>query len=128
MKPSVKKSGNGYVSYTLNVPSKIAKEIELNQNTELKVSLENNKIIYERENDNMITGAYAAADYVYLNNKGKRVCYHYESKKRVKGKVLDFIKNNKDIELINEFLKQFDLTLKINSTNRYSRRYIIDKQ
>ncbi len=64
--------------------------------------------------------AYYNYDYSYINHSNKHVCFNFESKKRVKMKVINFIKNHHQESDIIKFLKDYDLKLEvINSSKKY---------
>lgn len=72
-------------------------------------------------------GAYNCCDYYFINHNQKKVCFNFESKKRIKGKVIRFIKENHGSDLI-EYLNSLDLKLElINDSKRYLVYNIIDK-
>ena len=65
-----------------------------------------------------------AHDYFYRNHSGKYVCFSFESKRRIKTKVIEFLKYNHTCESkLNELLAdKFDLKLE---TIHTSRKYIM---
>ena len=65
-----------------------------------------------------------AHDFFYRNHSGKYVCFSFESKRRIKTKVIEFLKYNHTCESkLNEYLADnFDLKLK---TIHTSRKYIM---
>lgn len=76
----------------------------------------------------MIQPAYKFSDYHYTNHYLKIVTFKFNSKKRVKTKVLDFIKNNHQESEIIKYLKQYDLELcKLVTSKKYNHYLIIDK-
>ena len=75
----------------------------------------------------MINSAFNCCDYGYVNHFGKRVCFHFKSKKRVKTKVMNFLKTEHQEAKIKEYLKQLDLSLNVLAdSNRYKHYDIID--
>lgn len=70
--------------------------------------------------------AYGAHDFFYRNHSGKYVCFSYESKRRIKTKVIEFIKlNYKRLphnQINNLLADKFDLKLEKTHT---SRKYIM---
>lgn len=74
-----------------------------------------------------MNAAMYAYDYFYRNHSGKYVCFSFESKKRVKIKVLEFIKNEHRDTKIKEYLKQFDLKLVlVHKSRKYIQYFILD--
>lgn len=72
-------------------------------------------------------GARYFSDYYYVNHSRKCITFHFESKKRVKTKVLNFLKIEHQESKINEFLKQYDLKLEVfGKSKRYLHYKIID--
>lgn len=72
-------------------------------------------------------GAKYLFDYFYINSRGRNVCFKYHSEKRVKTKVLNFIKKEHEESKILAYLKSLDLKLVcINDSKRYKSYYIID--
>lgn len=72
--------------------------------------------------------AYNNYDYYYINHSNKYVCFNFESNKRVKTKVLKFIKQNHEEVKIIKFLEQYNLILeKINVSKKYIMYKIADK-
>ena len=73
--------------------------------------------------------AMSCNDYSYVNHLGKRVCFKYNFKKRVKTKVSDFLKQNHEEGKIIKFLNELELEL-INTanSNRYKHYEIIEKR
>ena len=71
-----------------------------------------------------MNAAMYAYDYFYRNHSGKYVCFSFESKRRIKTKVIEFLKYNHTCESkLNEYLADnFDLKLK---TIHTSRKYIM---
>lgn len=68
----------------------------------------------------MILGAYNFCDYYFKNHNNKIVCYNFKSQKRVKTKVINFIKKNHHESDIIKFLKNYDLKLeKISTSKKY---------
>lgn len=65
-----------------------------------------------------------AYDYFYRNHSGKYVCFSFESKRRIKTKVIEFLKYNHTCEAkLSEYLaSRFDLKLEKTHT---SRKYIM---
>ena len=65
-----------------------------------------------------------AHDYFYRNHSGKYVCFSFESKRRIKTKVIEFLKYNHTCEAkLSEYLaSRFDLKLEKTHT---SRKYIM---
>lgn len=73
-------------------------------------------------------GAYNCCDYYFINHNQKKVCFNFESKKRIKGKVIRFIKENHQGSDIIKYLNSLDLKLElINDSKRYLAYNIIDK-
>lgn len=73
-------------------------------------------------------GAYNCNDCYFINHNQKKVCFNFESKKRIKGKVLKFIKENHQESDIIKYLNSLDLKLEvINKSKRYLTYRIIDK-
>ena len=72
--------------------------------------------------------AYNCSDCYFINHNQKKVCFNFKSKKRIKGKVLKFIKENHQESDIIKYLNAFDLKLEIiNKSKRYLTYNIIDK-
>ncbi len=71
-----------------------------------------------------MNAAMYAYDYFYRNHSGKYVCFSFESKRRIKTKVIEFLKYNHTCEAkLSEYLAdKFDLNLKKTHT---SRKYIM---
>lgn len=68
----------------------------------------------------MILGVYNFYDYYFKNHNNKIVCYNFKSQKRVKTKVINFIKKNHHEGDIIKFLKNYDLKLeKISTSKKY---------
>lgn len=68
------------------------------------------------------------SDCYFINHNQKKVCFNFESKKRIKGKVLKFIKENHQESDIIKYLNSLDLKLEIiNKSKRYLTYNIIDK-
>lgn len=77
----------------------------------------------------MINKAYNNCFYSYFREKrGAIVCFHYESKKRHKVKVLKFLKNNHDWSQIEKYLNTLGLTCEFDTepTRNYCHNYIKD--
>lgn len=75
----------------------------------------------------MINSAFNCCDYGYVNHFGKRVCFHFNSKKRVKTKVMNFLKAEHQEAEIKKYLSQLDLSLNVLAdSNRYKHYDIID--
>lgn len=73
-------------------------------------------------------GAYNYNDCYFINHNQKKVCFNFESKKRIKGKVLKFIKENHQESDIIKYLNSLNLKLEtINKSKRYLTYRIIDK-
>ena len=70
--------------------------------------------------------AYGAHDYYYRNHSGKYVCFSFESKRRIKTKVIEYVKLNYKRLPINQFNNiledRFDLKLVL---THKSRKYIM---
>ena len=70
-----------------------------------------------------------AHDFFYRNHTGKYVCFSFESKRRIKTKVIEFLKYNHTCESkLNEYLAdKFDLKLeKIHTSRKYIMYDIVD--
>lgn len=70
-----------------------------------------------------------AHDFFYRNHSGKYVCFSFESKRRIKTKVIEFLKYNHTCESkLNELLAdKFDLKLeKIHTSRKYIMYDIVD--
>ena len=77
----------------------------------------------------MILSAGACADYSYYNHSNKIVTFNFKSNKRVKTKVLKFIKKEHQEGKINEYLNTLGLKLeKVLTTKKYIHYNIIDKE
>lgn len=75
----------------------------------------------------MIQPAYYDYDYFYKNHNGKIVCFSFDSKKRVKTKTINFIKENHLESDIIKYLKTYDLKLDIiNKSKKYLMYKIVD--
>lgn len=75
----------------------------------------------------MINKAFNYCDYGYVNHSGKMICFHYKSKKRVKTKVINFLKKEHQEANIIKFLKELELKLDNSvSSRRYKHYDIID--
>lgn len=73
--------------------------------------------------------AYNYNDYSYINHSNKIVCFNYNSKKRHKIKVINFIKNHHQESDIIKYLNELGLQLvNINKSNKYNMYEIIDKE
>lgn len=76
----------------------------------------------------MILSAGACADYSYYNHSNKTVTFNFKSNKKVKTKVLKFIKKEHQENKINEYLDTLGLTLeKVLTSKKYIHYIIIDK-
>lgn len=74
----------------------------------------------------MISKACCFVD-VYYIKKLRYYCFNYKSIKRHKIKVIKFIKNNNDINIIKEYLKNYNLDIKLISKSRRYKFYdVID--
>lgn len=76
-----------------------------------------------------MNAAMYAYDYFYRNHNGKYVCFNFESKRRIKTKVIEFLKYNHTCESkLNEYLAdKFDLKLeKIHTSRKYIMYDIVD--
>lgn len=77
----------------------------------------------------MILSAGACADYIYYNHSNKIVTFNFNSNKRVKTKVLKFIKKEHQEVKINEYLNTLGLKLeKVLTSKKYIHYNIIDKE
>lgn len=77
----------------------------------------------------MILSAGACADYSYYNHSNRVVTFNFKSKRRVKTKVLKFIKNEHQEGKINEYLNTLGLKLeKVLTSKKYVHYNIIDKE
>lgn len=77
----------------------------------------------------MILSAGACADYSYYNHSNKIVTFNFKSNKRVKTKVLNFIKKEHQEGKINEYLNTLGLKLeKVLISKKYVHYNIIDKE
>lgn len=77
----------------------------------------------------MILSAGACADYSYYNHSNKIVTFNFKSNKRVKTKVLNFIKKEHQEGKINEYLNTLGLKLeKVLTSKKYVHYNIIDKE
>lgn len=77
----------------------------------------------------MILSAGACADYSYYNHSNRVVTFNFKSKRRVKTKVLNFIKNEHQEGKINEYLNTLGLKLeKVLTSKKYVHYNIIDKE
>lgn len=77
----------------------------------------------------MILSAGACADYSYYNHSNKIVTFNFKSNKRVKTKVLQFIKKEHQETKINEYLNTLDLKLeKVLISKKYIHYNIVDKE
>lgn len=77
----------------------------------------------------MILSARDCADYSYYNHSNKIVTFNFKSNKRVKTKVLKFIKNEHQETKVNEYLNTLDLRLeKVLVSKKYIHYNIIDKE
>lgn len=65
------------------------------------------------------------SDFFYRNHYGKFVCYQFNFKKRVKGKVRDFLKSHPCEEELQFYLKDLGLKLDSKSTSRNYIKYDI---
>lgn len=75
----------------------------------------------------MISKAFNCCDYGYINHLGKMVCFHLKSTKRVKTKVLNFLKVEHQESKINQFLNELGLKLEGSIPSRRYKHYdIID--
>lgn len=75
----------------------------------------------------MINSAFSCCDYGYVNHFGKRVCFHFKSKKRVKTKVIKFLKIEHQEANIIKYLKELGLKLDGSVPSRRYKHYdIID--
>lgn len=77
----------------------------------------------------VILSAGACTDYSYYNHSNKIVTFNFRSKKRVKTKVLKFIKKEHQETKINEYLNNLGLKLeKVLISKKYVHYNIIDKE
>ena len=77
----------------------------------------------------MILSAGACADYSYYNHSNKIVTFNFKSEKRVKTKVLKFIKNEHQEGKINEYLSSLGLKLeKVLISKKYIHYNIINRE
>ena len=77
----------------------------------------------------MILSAGACADYSYYNHSNKIVTFNFKSNKRVKTRVLKFIKKEHQESKINEYLNNLGLKLeKALTSKKYVHYNIIDKE
>lgn len=77
----------------------------------------------------MILSAGACADYSYYNHSNKIVTFNFKSNKRVKTKVLNFIKKEHQENKINNYLNTLGLKLeKVLISKKYVHYNIIDKE
>lgn len=68
-------------------------------------------------------------DYAYINHSGKRVCFKYDFKKRVRTKVTNFLKENHEEAKIIKFLNDLGLELiNTSNSNRYKNYDIVEKR
>lgn len=76
----------------------------------------------------MINSAMSCSDYAYYNHYNKRICFHFKFEKRVKTKVIKFLKENHEESKIIKFLETLNLKLVvIGDSNRY-RQYEITEE
>lgn len=77
----------------------------------------------------MILSAGACADYSYYNHSNKIITFNFKSEKRVKTRVLNFIKKEHQEGKINEYLNTLGLKLeKVLISKKYVHYNIIDKE
>lgn len=77
----------------------------------------------------MILSAGACTDYSYYNHSNKVVTFNFNSNKRVKTKVLKFIKKEHQESKINEYLNTLGLKLeKVLTSKKYVHYNIIDRE
>lgn len=77
----------------------------------------------------MILSAGACADYSYYNHSNKIVTFNFKSEKRIKTKVLNFIKKEHQESKINNYLSSLGLKLeKVLTSKKYIHYNIIDKE
>ena len=77
----------------------------------------------------MILSAGACADYSYYNHSNKIVTFNFKSNKRVKTKVLKFIKKEHQEIKINNYLDTLGLKLeKVLISKKYVHYNIVDKE
>lgn len=73
-------------------------------------------------------GARYCSDYYYINHSNKSVCFNFKFTKRVKTKVLNFLKTEHEESKIKKYVNELGLELvKVTTSKKYIHYEIIEK-